>query len=48
MVVLQGLRQELVHLGNSAGDAQVDSSFADLDDEAADDVGVNLDGVLER
>lgn len=41
-VFLQGVRQELVHLGDAGGDAQVDGSVTDLDDESADDVGVDL------
>ena len=42
MVHLQGVRQELVHLGDAGGDAEVDGAVADLDDEPADDVGVDL------
>lgn len=39
---LQSIRQELVHLGDAGGDAEVDGSVADLDDETADDVRVDL------
>jgi hypothetical protein len=40
--ILQGVRQELVHLGDAGGDAEVDGSVADLDDETANNVGVDL------
>lgn len=39
---LQGVLEELVHLGDAAGDAEVDGSVADLNDESANDVGVDL------
>lgn len=43
---LQRVSKELVHLGDAARDAEVDGAVADLDDEAADDVGVDLDSTL--
>jgi hypothetical protein len=46
-VILQGVRQELVHLGNASRDAEVNGSVANLDDEAANDLRVNLVGDLE-
>lgn len=39
---LQGLAKELVHLGDLGGDGEVDGALTDLDDETADDVGVDL------
>lgn len=43
---LQGVVEELVHLGDAARDAEVDRPVADLDDEAANDVSVHLGGSL--
>lgn len=40
--VLQGVGEELVQLSDLGGDAKVDGALADLDDESADDVGVDL------
>lgn len=42
VVVLQGVGQELVHLGDASRDAEVDGSVSDLDDESANNVGVDL------
>jgi hypothetical protein len=39
---LQRVGEELVHLGDAGGDAEVDGAVANLDDESADDVGVDL------
>lgn len=39
---LQSVGQELVQLCHLGRDAEVDGAVADLDDKAADDVGVNL------
>jgi hypothetical protein len=44
---LQSIGEELVHLGDARRDAQVDGAVADLDDEPADDVRVDLVGDLE-
>lgn len=41
-VHLQRVSEELVHLGDAARDAEVDRSVTNLDNEATDDVGVNL------
>jgi hypothetical protein len=41
-VDLQVVSEELVHLGDAGGDAEVNGSVADLDDESADDLGVDL------
>ena len=41
-VNLQGVGEQLVHLGKLGGDAEVDCPVANLDDEAANDVGVDL------
>jgi hypothetical protein len=40
--VLQSVGKELVHLGHLGRDADVDGSVANLDDQPANDVGVNL------
>lgn len=48
MVILQGVGQELVHLGDAGGDAEVNGSVANLDDESANDVGVDLDVDVRR
>lgn len=42
MFNLQGVREELVHLGELGGDAEVDRPVANVDDEAAQDLGVDL------
>lgn len=42
---LQSIGQSLVHLGHLGGDAEVDGAVANLDDEAANQVRVDL-GVL--
>ena len=39
---LQAVGEELVHLGDAGGDAEVDGAVADFDDEAANDVRVDL------
>jgi hypothetical protein len=47
LVVLQGVGEELVHLGDAGGDTEVDGAVTDLDDEAADNLGLDLVGDLE-
>jgi hypothetical protein len=47
MVVLQSVREELVHLGDAGRDAEVDGSVANLDDESTNNVGVDLGNVRE-
>ena len=42
---LQGVVEQLVHLGNPGRDAEVDCPVADLDDEATNDIGVDLAGL---
>jgi hypothetical protein len=42
---LKGVVEELVHLGNLGRDAEVDCPVANLDDEATNDIGVDLAGV---
>lgn len=42
LVVLQRVREELVHLGDAGRDAEVDSSVTDLNDESTNNLGVNL------
>lgn len=44
---LQSVGEELVHLGHLGRDAEVDCPVADLDDEAAEDISVDL-GVSVR
>lgn len=39
---LQGVGQELVHLGDLGGDREVDGPVSDLNDQAANDIGVDL------
>jgi hypothetical protein len=39
---LQSVGEELVHLGHLGRDAEVDCPVADLDDEPANDIGVDL------
>lgn len=39
---LQVVSEELVHLGDAGGDAEVDGSVADLDNETTDNLGVDL------
>jgi hypothetical protein len=46
-LILQAVRKQLVHLGDAGGDAEVDGTVADLNDESTDDVGVDLVGDLE-
>ena len=41
-VNLQSISESLVELGDLGGDAQVDGAVTDLDNEPADDVGVDL------
>lgn len=43
--MLQGVREEFVHLRNTARDAEVDCPVTDFDDETAKDVGVDLSGM---
>jgi hypothetical protein len=45
--ILQAVRKELVHLGDAGGDAEVDGLVANLNDESADNVGVDLVADLE-
>ena len=44
-VNLQGVSEQLVHLGKLGRDAEVDCPVANLDDEATDDIGVDLSGI---
>lgn len=45
---LQVVSKELVHLADAGGDAEVNGSVADLDDESTNDIGVDLEeGVCE-
>lgn len=44
---LQGVGKELVHLGDAGRDGKVDGAVADLDDESANNVGVDGVGDLE-
>lgn len=44
---LQAVGENLVHLGDAGGDAEVNGAVADLDDEASDNVRVDLVGDLE-
>jgi hypothetical protein len=46
-VVLQSVREELVHLGDAGRDAEVDGSVTDLDDESTNNIRVDLVGDLE-
>jgi hypothetical protein len=46
-IILQSIVKELVHLGDARGDAQVNGAVANLDDQAANDVRVDLVGDLE-
>lgn len=46
-LILQAVRKELVHLGDARGDAEVNGTVADLDDESTDNVRVDLVGDLE-
>ena len=43
--VLQSVREELVHLGDAGRDAEVNGTVADLDDESANNVRVDLRAV---
>jgi hypothetical protein len=45
-ILLQGVGQELVHLGHLGGNAEVDRSVTNLDDQSANDVGVDLGGEI--
>lgn len=47
LVVLQRVREELVHLGDAGRDAEVDGSVTDLNDKSTNNLGVNLVGDLE-
>lgn len=42
MINLQGVGEELVHLGDAGGNAEVDGSVANLNDETTNDLGVDL------
>jgi hypothetical protein len=42
LIILQGVVEELVHLGDLGGHGQVDGAVANLDDETAEDVWVDL------
>lgn len=44
---LQVVSKELVHLADAGGDAEVNGSVADLDDESTNDVGVDLERLCE-
>lgn len=46
-IYLQAVAEELVHLGHLGGNGEVNGAVADLDDEAAADVGVDLGHDLE-
>lgn len=39
---LQGVGKELVHLGDLGGDGEVDGPVANLNDEASENLGVDL------
>jgi hypothetical protein len=39
---LHDIREHLVHLADLRGDAVVDCTVADLNDEAAEDIGLDL------
>lgn len=41
-IYLQGVLEELVHLGDLGGNAEVNGAVTDLDDEASLDLGVDL------
>lgn len=43
---LQTVSEQLVHLGKLGRDAEVDCPVANLDDETADDIGVDLRCVI--
>lgn len=45
---LQSIGKGLVELGDLGRDAEVDGAVADLQDEAADDVGVDLSQTLDK
>jgi hypothetical protein len=47
MIDLQVVSEELVHLADAGGDAEVNGSVADLDDESTNDVGVDLERSCE-
>ena len=46
-IILQSVGEELVHLGDASRDGKVDGTVADLDDESANNVGVDGVGDLE-
>ena len=46
-ISLQAVGQELVELGDLGGDGEVDGAVTDLDDQAAEDLGVHLVPDLE-
>lgn len=39
---LQGITEKLVHLGDAGRDGEVDCSVTDVDNEATEDIWVNL------
>lgn len=47
MIILQAVSEELVQLGDLGRDREVDSSVANLNDQAAEDVRVDLVPDLE-
>jgi hypothetical protein len=47
VVYLQSISEELVHLGDLGGDGEIDGALANLNDEATEDIGVDLVGDLE-
>jgi hypothetical protein len=47
MLCLQSILEQLVHLGHLGRDGQVDSAVANLDNQAAADLGVDLGHDLE-
>jgi hypothetical protein len=46
-IYLQAVLEQLVHLGHLGGDGEVDGAVADLDDETAADIRVDLGHDLE-
>lgn len=42
VIILQGVGEELVHLGDASRDGKVNGTVTDLDDETANNVGVDL------
>lgn len=47
IIRLQVVSKELVHLADASGDAEVDGSVADLDNESTNDVGVDLENLCK-